>query len=330
MECSIATVSVVILNWNGQAHLAECLPALAKQTRLADEVIVVDNGSTRDDSVRFVQTQFPNMRCVALSENVGFSGGNNAGLAAATGDAIVLLNNDTRPAADWLEKLLQCAAGHPEAGIIAAHLVDWEGRTTDSAGDGCRVTGRGYGRHRRQPAETAPRSGPVFGACAGAALYRRELIRDVGFLDEDFFLNFEDTDLAFRAQLRGWPVWFCREAVVNHRVSASQGAWSATNVFYGARNHLWVCVKNLPAALLVKNSPLIGFEIFALMLVATRRGRLWPYLRGLAAGLGGIPRTWRKRREIQKRRTVTTAALEAWLTRPNFTLDAARRLWRAS
>jgi GT2 family glycosyltransferase len=168
----------------------------------------------------------------------------------------------------------------------------------------------------------------VFGACAGAALYRRELIEDVGFLDEDFFLNFEDTDLSFRARLRGWSAWFCREAIVHHRISASQGTWSPTNAYFGARNHLWVCAKNMPAWLLVKYAPLNLLQILVLGVVALRRGCGCSYLLGLGTGLAGLPRMVRKRRRIMARRTLGTRDLERWLTPLNLSGGALRRLLR--
>lgn len=319
-------ISVVVLNWNGRHHLEICLPALAAQTRPADQVIVVDNHSTRDDSLAFLAAEHPWVRVVALPENRGFAGGNNAALPFTRGDAVVLLNNDTRPEPDFLEQLERCALAHPEAGIIAAHLTDWTGVCTDSAGDGCKTTGRGYGRHRGQPAASAPPSGPVFGACAGAALYRRELIEDVGFLDDEFFMNFEDTDLALRACLRGWQAWFCREAVVRHRISASQEAGSELNVYYGARNHLWVCAKNLSASLLWRNAPLIAAEIVAMFLAALRRRRGAAYLRGLGAGAAGWARMRRKRSRLGVG-AHTTREFESQLTPRRLSLRALQRLW---
>lgn len=319
-------VSVIVLNWNGRAHLAHCLPALAAQTFREFETIVVDNASTRDDSVAFVRTGFPWARVVALTENRGFSGGNLAGLEVAAGDYVVLLNNDTRPEPDWLERLVACADAQPSAGIVAAHLLSWDGTRTDSAGDGCRVTGRGFARHRGMSADSAPESGPCFGACAGAALYRRELIADVGFLDADFFLNFEDTDLAVRARLRGWQAWFCREARVRHRVSASQGAWSRWNTFYGARNHLWVCAKNLPGWLLVKYAPLTLAELAFLGWRAARHGRLCDYVHGLWAAARGLGPQLAKRRINLATRRVTVREFDRMLSAPDFAAWGRRRM----
>lgn len=319
--------SVIVLNWNGRAHLPECLEALSRQTFRDFELIVVDNGST-DGSVEWIKGHHPEVRVIALPQNRGFSGGNNGGLKAALGSHVILLNNDTRPEADLIERLSTCADTRKQAGIVAAHLVDWEGSFTDSAGDGCRVTGRCFGRHRRRPASEAPPSGPVFGACAGAALYRRECIEDVGFLDEDFFLNFEDCDLSFRARLRGWQVWFCREAVVRHRMSATQGTWSRINTYYGSRNHIWVCLKNMPSWLLFKYAPLNLLQVAAVGAVAARHGQAWPYFKGILDGIIGAPKMLRKRREIMARRTLSTPELERLLSPLNLNLGALRRLLR--
>lgn len=309
--------SVIVLNWNGRAHLEHCLPALAAQTRLDFETIVVDNFSTRDDSVAYVRAHFPEVRVVELKENLGFSGGNLAGVDVALGEFIVLLNNDTRPEPDWLERLVACAEAHPEVGIVAAHLTDWDGVLTDSAGDGCYTTGHGFKRHTGLPAAEAPESGPCFGACAGAALYRREFIADAGFLDAEFFLNFEDVDLSLRAQLLGWPVWFCREAVVRHRVSGSQGVASPWNIHYGARNHLWVCAKNLPLRIIVKYSPITAGTLGYMAFCAARNGRFGSFASGIFKGLWGLRPQLAKRRALRAKWRRRPTELDAMLRCPN-------------
>lgn len=318
--------SVIVLNWNGRAHLEICLPALAAQTFRDFEVIVVDNASSRDDSAGYVRSRHPEVRLVELTENRGFSGGNLAGVAAARGEFIVLLNNDTRPEPDWLERLVACAEENPGAGLVAAHLTDWEGRLTDSAGDGCYVTGLGFKRHTGRPVAEAPASGPCFGACAGAALYRREMIEDIGFLDADFFLNHEDTDLSLRAQMRGWTGWFCREAVVRHRVSASQQPSSVWNVYYGTRNYLWVCAKNLPLPLLLKYSPVTAAALAYMGGHALFKMRFGSFARGFWAGLAGGRRQLRKRRALKPKWRRSSRELDGLLTFPRLP-RSLRGLW---
>jgi GT2 family glycosyltransferase len=320
-ENLIATV--IVLNWNGSAHLSICLSALINQSRQDFEILVVDNASN-DRSVVLVREEFPQVQLLELKENRGFSGGNNAGLAVAKGKYIILLNNDTCADPDFVKRMVECAELHPEAGFFAAHLIDWTRKFTDSAGDGCRVTGRGYARNRGHPIQYAPAAGLCFGACAGAALYRRELILDVGFLDEDFFLNFEDTDLSFRAHALGWQAWFCSDALVQHRGSASQGIWSSWNVYYGARNHIWVCAKNLPTISLFKYGFLIFAEIVALGMITVRHGKVKDYLHGILAGICGIRQQLPKRKLIQSRRRIGRRELEGGLS-----ADYTRRLLRS-
>ena len=149
----MSTVSVIIVNWNGRRHLEICLPVLYAQTRPADEIIVVDNGSS-DDSAAFVRAHHPEVILVETGENRGFSGGNIAGYARATGDYVVLLNNDTKPLPGFLEALIKSADARADVGVVAALMTDWEGHVIDTAGDGCSVTGRGYHLHKLEPVST--------------------------------------------------------------------------------------------------------------------------------------------------------------------------------
>jgi GT2 family glycosyltransferase len=304
-------LSVVVVNFNGREHLKECLPALEVQTRPPDQVVVVDNGST-DGSCDYVRQCHPRTTLVELSGNAGFTGGNIAGLGAATGDYIVLLNNDTRPFPDWLERLVECADRHAEVGLIASHMTDWEGTATDTAGDGCTVTGRGI-KLRGRPGEGPPHSGYVFSVCAGAALYKRAMLDEVGFLEPSFFMNAEDTDLAFRAQLAGWKAYFCARAEVRHRIGASQGMHSPDHVFFSTRNHVWFYVRCMPTRLVVKHGIATLLQGLFYLAYFAKRGLARPYLRGLVAAARGLPAALRSRRLIQRSRRVPVSVIEAQL-----------------
>ena len=323
------TVSVIIVNWNGRHHLEICLPALYSQTRPADEVIVVDNGSS-DDSVMFVEEHYPEVTLVETGENLGFSGGNVAGYAVATGAYVVLLNNDTRPLNDWLETLVACADARGDVGVVASLMTDWEGRVIDTAGDGCSVTGRGYHLHKREPVPATLESKNVFSACAGAALYKRALLEHVGFLDPRFFMNAEDTDLSFRAQLGGWEVHFCAQSVVRHRISASQGAASGRSVFFNARNHLWCYLKCMPLPLIVLYSPLLLVETFALWMLHLTQGNGAAYARGLGAAVRGAREVLRERKRVQRNRKISVRALRAKLSWPRVIEAGLRRAGASS
>ena len=308
-------VSVIIVSWNGLDHVDTCLEALERQSMRAFETILVDNAS-EDGTLEHVQRRFPGVRVVSLNTNQGFAGGNIAGYKEAGGSYIALLNNDTLPEATWLASLVQCADQHPGVGMVASHMTDWESARTDSAGDAVNILGRAHQRHKGQQLTELLQEVYVFSACAGAALYKREMIEDVGFLDESFFMNVEDTDLAFRAQLRGWKAIFCPAAVVRHRVSASQVAGSPANVYYNTRNYLWSYVKNMPSRLILKYGWLLIADLTLKGLVATRHGSLRAYLRGLRDGVLGVPEKLLQRKHIQTRRIIPISELEDSLTYP--------------
>ena len=305
--------SVIIVNWNGLHHLEHCLPALAAQTVQPDEIIVVDNASS-DDSAAYLKTNYPEIKLVELDENRGFSGGNIAGYDVACGDYIVLLNNDTKPLPDWLEHLVCCADDHPEVGIVASLMTDWEGATVDTAGDGCSVTGRGFKNHMNHPTSTPVPSGYVFSACAGAALYKRALLTEIGFFDARFFMNGEDTDLAFRAQLAGWKVFFCAESVVRHRISGSQGVYSDNAVYYSSRNHLWLYLKCMPKNLLIKYALSYFIHFVSSLIFFLTRGQAIAYLRGHFDGLKQSTLVLQDRQRVQCLRRVNDSSIEKQLT----------------
>ncbi|MCA9898839.1 MAG: glycosyltransferase family 2 protein, partial [Anaerolineales bacterium] len=120
-----ASVSIIVVNWNGRHHLQLCLTALFAQTYPNFEVILVDNGST-DGSQAFVREQFPTVRLIALPENVGFARGNNEGIRASTADYIATVNNDTRVDPNWLTALVETAESNPNVGMCAAKLLFWD------------------------------------------------------------------------------------------------------------------------------------------------------------------------------------------------------------
>jgi GT2 family glycosyltransferase len=300
------------VNYDGKHHLEHCLPALQAQTLQPDEILVVDNGST-DDSLDYLRTCHHDVRVIALRENLGFAGGNAVGYQAATGDYIVLLNNDTWPLPAWLERLAECAESHAEVGIVASHMTDWDGDYTDSAGDGCTVTGRGFKLRHGSSTSQPVTSSYVFSACAGASLYKRAMLEDIGFFDPHFFMNAEDTDLAFRAQLAGWKAYLCSDAVVRHRIGGSQQIYSWRHVFYSTRNHHWLYLRCMPGRLMAKHAPAYLAHSFLYFLFFLHRRRLGAHLAGLFAALVGVPRVLAQRRKIRALRRVRVSEIERQL-----------------
>jgi GT2 family glycosyltransferase len=298
-------VTVVIPNWNGERFISTCLGSLRRQSFEDFETVLVDNGST-DGSVAFVRRNFPKVRVLPLGENGGFSVAVNAGIRASRAEDVALLNNDTEADPDWLKALVQAADSYPEAGFFASKLVDFnDRRILDGAGDVLRRSGLPYRLGHGEPDRGQyDEAAFIFGACAGAALYRRSMLDEIGLFDEDFFANCEDGDLSFRAQLAGYRCLYVPGSVVYHMGSATFGKRSATSTRLGTRNSLCMLVKNLPTALVPGLLPFVVAGQLSRLIVTASTSTLRAHLEGLAGALRLLPLMLRKRREIQKHRRV--------------------------
>jgi GT2 family glycosyltransferase len=251
MNAASPIISVVIPNWNGAQHLPECLRSLREQRFDAFETVVVDNGSS-DDSLELLARDFPWVRVIARQDNGGFSTAVNEGIRQTRSPLVVLLNNDTRADPGWLEALYDGLQRYPEASMAASRMLLYDPpHAVDSAGDGYSLrAGAGYNLAAGASADSVDEDAWVFGACAGAAIYRRSLFEDIGLFDEDFFLVFEDVDLDLRAQVAGHRCIYLADAIVYHKRGASTNNASLEVISRSWRNTLWVAGKNLPLPLL--------------------------------------------------------------------------------
>jgi GT2 family glycosyltransferase len=305
-------ISVIVVDWNGAGLLDTCLSALCAQTYTDYEIILVDNGST-DDSVQHVKRSYPHVRLVELNENSGFTGGNSAGLRVAQGEFIALVNNDARIETDWIEKIIRPMLSDPTVGICASKVLLHGTDRIDSVGDGLTTAGVGFNLGAAGNHYTFPE--PVFGACGAAVLYRRKMLDEIGFLDRDFFLYDEDTDLNFRAQMAGWTCAYVPGAVVHHVANATAVRLSDTHVYYHTRNLEFVWLKNMPLGLMLRFAHhKIIQEIGAFCYLCLRHGKWRPYFRAKRDALRMAPAMWRKRKEIQRRRRVSNAYLKSMMT----------------
>lgn len=302
-------VSLVIVTWNGRQHLDTCLSSVEAQRDVTVETILVDNGSA-DGTVDHVRSRYPWVTVVALGENRGFAGGNNAGVREARGRFVAFLNNDTSADPGWLRALVSAVDESHGFALVTSRVVYMhDPDTIDSAGDGVLRWGGAFKRHHGEPAALAPESQEVFGVCGAACMMPRAVFEELGGFDEDFFASHEDVDLSYRARLRGYRCRYAADAVVRHVGSATLGTVSAFSVFHGQRNLEWMYVKDTPGRLLLATLP--GHVVYDLAAGVhfARMGMLVPYLRAKAAALAGLPRMLRKRAAIQRQRRVGASAI---------------------
>jgi len=295
-------VSVIVASWNGRAYLEKCLASLITQTYPEVEIIIVDNGST-DGSATWVAEHYPNIRLICNRQNLGFAAANNQGIQAGRGHYLALLNNDTWVEPRWIAEMVAAVEQDARVGMVASRMVfaDQPGmiNSTGICVDQC---GLSWDRGGGTPVELTEREPvPVFGACAGAALYRRELFNDVGLFDEDFFAYLEDADLAWRARWRGWKAIYAPAACVYHLHSATSREGSPFKTYLLSKNKILMLAKNYPLPYLIFFlPPILFYELLSLgyALVERRGASAW---RGRMAGLRALPDAWRKRRQLWAR-----------------------------
>lgn len=312
--------SVIILNWNGRHLLEECLSSIRSQTFMDFETIVVDNGST-DGSVEFLREQYGKcIRIVGLSSNEGWAGGNNHGIKAATGEYLLLLNNDASLEANLFDRLREGIRRHPGAGMFTPKILNYYDRTLlDNTGHVIYLDGTARGRGRmRKDGEEFGREEEVLCPSGAAGVYHREIFDRVGLIDERYFAYGEDTELGLRARRAGYVCYYIPTAVVYHKYSASGGSYTPQKVYWVERNRIWTVVKAFPwyLALLSPGYSLAryGMGMYSLLSGKGSVGKFserhstkdlfLAVARAYADGLKGIPEMLRKRRVLRAVQTV--------------------------
>ncbi len=308
MQTLAGKVAVIIVNWNGGRFLEGCLVSLMRQTQIPGEIILVDNAST-DGSLEIAR-RFPAVRVIVLAQNTGFARGNNLAIAAASAESewIALLNPDAFAAPRWLETLLMAAEANPEFDVFGSKLVNAADPVVlDGAGDVYHVSGRVWRTAHSVPMTSSSETEcEIFSPCAAAALYRRSAFEEVGGFDEDFFCYVEDVDLGFRLRLAGYRCLYVPQSVAHHVGSGTTGGQhSDFSVYHGHRNLVWTFVKNMPGVLFWLLLPLhVALNLASIVWFALR-GQGGVILRAKRDALLGLPKMWRKRRQVQKTRVAS-------------------------
>ena len=321
-------VSAIVVNYNGEKIIRGALQGLMNQTLRDLEIIVVDNASL-DNSVSLIQNEFKNVKLIKNPSNSGFAGGSFIGFQAAKGDFIALLNSDAIPKPDWLGNLVNGMNLDHKIGICASKILIDGTDLIDSAGDGCTTASKGYKRGEKKSQTEYEQMERVFGACGGASLYRRKMIDEIGFFDEDFFLIHEDTDLNYRAQLTGWKCLYVPKAVVFHKVRSTIKEDSDLAIYYTNRNANFVWIKNTPILLLLR---FLHHKIFLVIgeffFFGLRKKRMRLFIQSQIDSLKLFPKMLKKRRKIQSMKKVSNKEIRKLLT---FIWDkrfSELRLWK--
>jgi len=231
-------VSIIIVNWNTRELLGDCLESVYEQTRTSEfEVIVVDNNSS-DSSVEMVRTKFPDVKLIVNDTNRGLAAAINQGMEIVGGRYVLLLNSDTLICEQAIDKTLAYAQGRPDLGVISCQVVDSDGRIAMTSfcfpspwNLFCRLSGLAstFKNSKLFGAEWMlwwdRRSERQVDVVSGSfVLVRREAMKQAGYMDEDYFLYFEETDLCYRISKAGWNTVFWPGAKIVHVNGGSQSS----------------------------------------------------------------------------------------------------------
>ncbi len=304
-------IDIVIPNWNGKDLLRACLDSLETQIFSDFSVIVVDNGSS-DGSQDLLRSHYPEVQVISWPENRGFSVAVNAGIEAGTAPLIFLLNNDTELHQNCLQELASAAGKQKQADFFAAKMLNYHDRTLlDGAGDAFLRGGVGYRLGTMEKdGDLYSKSRQVFGVCAGAALYRREMLEETGCFDEDFFAYLEDVDLNLRANSRGKKCWYVPGAKVYHVGSATTGSKiNAFTVSLSTRNNFYVLLKNYPLSTLLRFAPAILVYQFFWFCFVVKKKQIPAYCKGLWDFMITSPKIYAKRKTNLVKQTISNKQL---------------------
>ena len=284
-------VSIIIVNWNGKHFLEACLRSIVGNTKYPNyETVVVDNGST-DGSTEFLEENYPSIKLIRNSTNLGFARPNNQAIEATEGDYVFLLNNDTEVIDGWLSECVRLAESDPAIGVVGAKVFYMDMKP-QYIGDR-RIPHHGLvskflikcEKKRDRIKETYQIQGAAF-------LVRREVFTKVGLFDEGFYLYGEEGDFCCRARTAGYKIMYNPESRVKHHKSGTSGGDPYYGYFHRMRSRVRFCLLNFSVARLLLQ---VFFEI-PIILGALLHGRLPLLLRAYEENFRDVKEISRKRR----------------------------------
>jgi GT2 family glycosyltransferase len=283
-------VSVVTPNYNGEKFLKTFLNSLNEDSEYIGEVIIVDNGST-DKSVEYIKSNSYNFPLVLIenSENLGFAPAVNQGILKAKNELIFSINNDTEVKKGSIKALIDLITSSDEIFSVQAKMLQYNNKQLiDDVGDEYNLLAWTKKTGENHNSDEYNQVKEIFSSCAGAAMYKKSILEDIGLFDDNFFAYMEDIDLALRSKINGYKNLLCPEAIVYHIGSATSGSrYNEFKVKLAARNNVWVVYKNLPIPFKIINFIFLFFGFLIKYLFFVRKGFGSTYLAGIREGLSG-------------------------------------------
>ncbi|MGN0399857.1 MAG: glycosyltransferase family 2 protein [Blautia sp.] len=279
-------ISVIIPNFNGKKYLKACLDSLLDQDYPSFEIILVDNGSS-DGSVMWTKENYPQVRLIELKENTGFCGGVNAGIYASQAEYVLLLNNDTIVLPGFVRALAETIKSSSRIFSCQAKMLQIQDSSKiDDAGNYYCALGWAFADGKGKPEKHYGRKKEIFASCAGAAIYRKKVLEEIGSFDEEHFAYLEDVDISYRAKLYGYKNIFCPDAKVLHVGSGTSGSrYNLFKIRYSSRNNIYMIYKNMPFWQILWNLPLliVGFAVKTVFFAS--KGFGGEYIKGMWNGI---------------------------------------------
>lgn len=300
-------VSVIIVNWNGQQLLDDCLRSLTKSTYKNLEIFFVDNAS-RDDSVDHVKNNFKSVKIIQNTENLGYAEGHERAFKQSKGEFVLLLSTDTIINPNVVETLVKVMVTDKNLGAVMPKLLMYPKKhLIDSLGAFFLMNGDLYhfGREKDPKGSKYNKQMYILSVKGACTLFRKKALEKTGMFDKDYFAYFEETDLSMRTWLAGYKLLYVPEATVYHKGGVTSAKLQHSYIlFHSYKNRIYTYLKNLSLKYLLIVLPqifLIYQGVFLLYLCKFQFGYALAVQRGLLWNVTNFSHILKKRKFVQEK-----------------------------